>query len=66
MSLKNLDIRPQVLAFDDLLLRLQEEVEKKRPRPSELRRLSEDIAWEFEPLRAVLTGEPPLEDLRKL
>jgi len=61
-----MNTRAQVRVFDALLLRLQREAEKARPRPTEFRRLSEDIAWEFEPLRAVLMGEAPLPDLRQV
>ena len=57
-------VREAVAAMDALLLALQREAEKARPKPSAIRELSESLAWDFEPLRAILTGEPPLPDLR--
>ena len=60
------ETRQQVAAFDGLLLELARETERARPRARRLRDLAEAVAWEFEPLRAMLTGEEPLPDLRRL
>ena len=61
-----MDVRAQVAKVDALLAQLHEEAGRARPRVERLRMLAEDLAWEFEPLRARLLGEEPLPDLRAL
>jgi len=53
-----------VAELDALLLALQREAERPRPKKDAIRELSASLAWGFEPLRAILTGEPALPDLR--
>ncbi len=60
------DTRTQVQKLDAMLFELYREAMSPRPSLTRLRRLAEDAAWEFEPLRAILTGEPALPDLRKV
>jgi len=59
-------MREQVERMDALLSALYEETWRSRPRTGHLRKLAEDLAWEFEPIRAAALGEEPLPDLRHL
>ena len=59
-----MDLRAQIAKVDALLAELYDEAWRVRPRVGRLRTLAEDLAWEFEPLRAHLLGEEPLPDLR--
>ena len=61
-----MDVRTQITKVDALLADLYDEAWRTRPRVGRLRALAEDLAWEFEPLRARLLGEEPLPDLRIL
>ena len=57
-------MRAQVERMDALLYALHEEAWRARPRVGRLRELAEDLAWEFEPIRAAVLDEKPLPDLR--
>ncbi len=59
-------IQEQITRMDTLLAELYEEAWRSRPQVGRLRTLAEDLAWEFEPLRARLLGEEPMPDLRAL
>ena len=58
--------RLQAYKFDELLAELARLAWQPRPSPGRLRDLAEALAWEWEPLRALLTEEPELPDLRKV
>ena len=66
MTYPSKPMRAQVERMDALLSALHEEAWRARPRAGRLRELAEDLAWEFEPIRAAVLGEEPLPDLRHL
>ena len=60
------DTRLQAYKLDELLVELARLAWQLRPNTTRLRDLAEALAWEWEPLRAKLTDEPELPDLRKV
>ncbi len=60
------DPRLQAYKLDELLAELARLAWQRHPSVKRLRELAEALAWEWEPIRASVTGEPALPDLREV